>query len=92
MSPRILVIEGITKQDEIFHPHDWPERLAELSSTFSMNHRVTYSALVTPSIEKCCGKGIHCLRIHSSLREMNEHAYNQIITFATDNNLKVHEE
>ncbi len=92
MTEKTLVIEGTTVTGVELRPHDWPERLAELCATFDENHRITYSALVTPSHETSCGKGVHCLKVDPKLQMLNQEVYVHIMKFAEDNNLRIHEE
>lgn len=81
---RHLIIEGVTESGEDFRPSDWAERVSGPLATFH-NHRITYSPLLKPGIRD----GKKCVFVDESLEESNPELYQQLLTFAKNNKLKI---
>lgn len=79
-----IVIEGVTKDGQVFRPSDWAERVSGSLSTFR-NHRIFYSPLLRPSIQN----ENKCLILDKALKDSNPVLYEQILEFAHKNKLKI---
>lgn len=80
-----IIIEGITEKGEHFRPSDWAERMSGSLATFR-NHRIYYSPLLQPSMNK---EGYKCVLLDPSLKTSNPTLYQSILEFAKINNLKI---
>lgn len=85
--PGKLIIKGITAQGEVFRPSDWAERMSGNLSTFR-NRRIYYSPLLRPAVRD----GIKCVIVDTSLAAQHPKLYDEIIGFATTNDLLVEQE
>jgi hypothetical protein len=80
-----LIIRGITSSGQTFRPSDWAERLAGVLSVFGIDSRVNYSPYLHPmSCER-----LKCLVIDAKLEQVDNRAWNFIMSFARDNDLVV---
>lgn len=79
-----LIIEGVTESGEDFRPSDWAERVSGPLATFH-NHRITYSPLLKPGMKD----GNKCVFVDPKLKTTNPELYQQLLTFAKNNKLKV---
>lgn len=80
-----IVIEGVTKEGKQFRPSDWAERMSGTLATFR-NHRIYYSPLLQPSVNK---EGYKCILLDPSLKTSNPALYQSILEFAQINNLNI---
>ena len=85
MTAEKLIIEGTRHDGSKFRPSDWVERISSMWAEFGINHRLTYS----PKVQPCIIQGQMCLVIEKSLEESNPGAYQYIMRFAQDNNLRI---
>ena len=90
--PREVFIQGITRDGRTFRPSDWAERLAGVMSSFrpggaQPGSHLNYSPWCIPTVIE----GIKCVIVHRDLREYEPMAWDFVINFAKDNNLKVSE-
>jgi len=90
--PREVFIQGITKDGRTFRPSDWAERLAGVMSSFrpggaQPGSHLNYSPWCIPTVID----GIKCVIVHRDLRDYEPMAWDFVINFAKDNNLKVSE-
>ena len=83
--PSEIVIQGITQSGKKFRPSDWAERLSGVLSTFGSDHRMSYSPYVRPVTVE----GVKCVVVSQKLQEVSSEAYNFLLGFARDNDLKV---
>lgn len=79
-----LIIVGQTDQNKVFRPSDWADRLCGVMSAFGADQRMQYSPYVQPMNIG----GIKCVVIDVALRELEPMAYNFLLNFARDNELK----
>ncbi len=80
-----LIIRGITSSGQTFRPSDWAERLAGVLSVFSIDSRLNYSPYLHPmSCER-----LKCLVIDANLEQVDNRAWNFIMSFARDNDLVI---
>ena len=80
-----LIIQGITQDGRKFRPSDWAERMSGILSTFGDDHRIHYSSQLRPiSIE-----GVKCIALSEELKVTKPNVYQQIMDFATRNNLVI---
>lgn len=82
-----LIIKGVTADGQVFRPSDWAERMSGNLSTFR-NRRIYYSPLLRPAVRD----GIKCIIVDCSLEAQYPKLYEEIIGFATTNQLLVETE
>lgn len=90
--PREVFIQGITKDGRTFRPSDWAERLAGVMSSFrpggaQPGSHLNYSPWCIPTVIE----GVKCVIVHRDLRDYEPMAWDFVINFAKDNDLKVSE-
>ncbi|MCE9659156.1 MAG: DUF3579 domain-containing protein [Burkholderiales bacterium] len=91
--PRVVFIQGVTKEGKTFRPSDWAERLAGAMSCFrpdgSGSGRVIgYSPYCVP---RDIG-GVKGVLVNAEVRELEPMAWDFVMHFARDNNLVVIED
>ncbi len=80
-----FVILGVTNEGRSFRPSDWAERLCGVMSVYGAKSRMAYSPYVQPGhIERD-----KCVFVDARIRDIEPLAYNFLVHFARDNNLKV---
>ena len=85
-----IVIQGITSDGRSFRPSDWAERLAGVMSPFRPGEaqpgsHLSYSPWCVPTVID----GVKCVVVNSQLRELNVMAWDFVMNFARDNDLRV---
>ena len=80
-----LLIESVRKDGKRFRPSDWIERISAVLASFDVNHRLKYAAEVQP----CMIQGQKCLVVKRGLEQRNPNAFDFIMKFATDNELRI---
>ena len=90
---REVFIQGITRDGRTFRPSDWAERLAGVMSSFrpggaQPGSHLNYSPWCIPTVIE----GVKCVIVNRDLREYEPMAWDFVINFAKDNNLKVSED
>jgi hypothetical protein len=90
--PRQFFIQGITLAGRTFRPSDWSERLAGALSSFrpksgsgGIGAHIGYSPYCVPRVID----GIKCVIVNEALRELEPMAWDFVMHFARDNELKV---
>ena len=83
-----LIVESVREDGRLFRPSDWVERISGQLATYGHDHRLHYSDNVHP----CLIQGMNCLVVKKSLREENPSAYQFILKFAEDNQLRIQED
>ncbi|TQV81577.1 DUF3579 domain-containing protein [Aliikangiella coralliicola] len=78
-----LILKGITPDGNKFRPSDWAERLCGNLCTFR-NRRMYYSPMLRPAVID----GIKCVIVDAKLNEEHQALLNDVIHFATKNNLQ----
>jgi hypothetical protein len=90
--PREVFIQGITRDGRTFRPSDWAERLAGVMSSFRPGgarpgSHLSYSPWCIPTVIE----GVKCVIVNRELRDYEPMAWDFVINFAKDNDLKVSE-
>jgi hypothetical protein len=90
--PREVFIQGLTRDGRTFRPSDWAERLAGVMSSFrpggaQPGSHLNYSPWCIPTMIE----GVKCVIVNRELREYEPMAWDFVMNFARDNNLKVSE-
>jgi Protein of unknown function (DUF3579) len=89
-----IFIQGLTNSGKVFRPSDWAERLAGVMSPFRPGGAVpgshlSYSEWCLPSSVKTEHGEIKCVVVHTDLRDANVMAWDFVMNFAKDNDLRV---
>jgi uncharacterized protein DUF3579 len=87
-----VFIQGITRDGRTFRPSDWAERLAGVMSSFrpggaQPGSHLSYSPWCIPTVIE----GVKCVIVNRELRHHEPMAWDFVINFAKDNDLKVSE-
>ena len=87
---REVFIQGITRDGRTFRPSDWAERLAGVMSSFrpggaQPGSHLNYSPWCIPTVIE----GVKCVIVNRELRDYEPMAWDFVINFAKDNDLKV---
>jgi hypothetical protein len=87
-----VFIQGVTREGRTFRPSDWAERLAGVMSSFRPGGAIpgshlNYSPWCIPTVIE----GVKCVIVNRELRAYEPMAWDFVINFAKDNNLKVSE-
>ncbi len=87
-------IIGITLDGKTFRPSDWAERLASAMSSFrpgggkgGIGAYIGYSPYCVPQVVE----GTKCVLVNEALRDIEPMAWDFVMNFARDNDLKVDE-
>jgi hypothetical protein len=86
ISPLEIVIVGVTLAGKTFRPSDWAERLCGVVSIFGEDQRINYSPYVKPILSA----EVKCVIVDCRLQELNPEAFEFLLGFARDNELKLH--
>lgn len=89
---REVFIQGITRDGRTFRPSDWAERLAGVMSSFRpggarLDSHLSYSPWCIPTVIA----GVKCVIVNRALRDHEPMAWDFVLNFAKDNDLKVSE-
>jgi hypothetical protein len=85
-----VFIQGITRDGRTFRPSDWAERLAGVMSSFrpggaQPGSHLNYSPWCIPTVID----GVKCVIVNRALREHEIMAWDFVMNFAKDNDLRV---
>src|SRR3990172_7032525 len=83
-----FIVESVRANGKPFRPSDWIERISTQLATYGPDHRLRYAESVHP----CIINGAKCLCVKHALKEYNPEAYQFILKFAADNELRVQED
>ena len=83
-----LIVESVREDGRVFRPSDWVERISCQLASYGRDHRLHYSDHVHP----CLIQGANCLVVKKSLQDDNPNAYQFILKFAADNQLRVQDD
>lgn len=83
---RSFTIIGKTGAGRTFRPSDWSDRLCGVMSSFGSQRKMRYSPFVRPG---CWITGEKCVFVDSRLYDIEPLAYNFLMHFARDNDLRV---
>ena len=89
---REFVIEGVTHGGKPFRPGDWSERLAGAWSSFrprgaQIGAHIGYSPYCMPRVVA----NVKCVIVNEGLRMLEPMAWDFVMNFARDNELRWHE-
>jgi hypothetical protein len=89
---REVFIQGITRDGRTFRPSDWAERLAGVMSSFRPGgarpgSHLNYSPWCIPTVIE----GVKCVIVNRELRDYEPMAWDFVLNFAKDNDLRVSE-
>lgn len=79
-----IVILGMTTSGRKFRPSDWAERLCGMMSVFGEDRHLSYS----PYLKPIQSDGITCVVVDGRLENLDPAAFNFLMDFARDNELK----
>jgi hypothetical protein len=88
---RLIYIQGVTLDGGPFRPSDWAERLAGAMSSFrpagpgGIGAFIGYSPYCVPQVIN----GVKCVIVSDRLREVSLLAWDFVLNFARDNQLKM---
>lgn len=92
--PRQFFIQGVTQDGRTFRPSDWSERLAGAMSCFrpgggagGIGAFIGYSPYCVPQVID----GVKCVIVSEALRDLEPMAWDFVMNFARDNDLRVAE-
>lgn len=80
-----FVIQGVTKDGDVFRPSNWGERLSDMLSTTGKDGRIVYSSYVHPMMIQ----GIPSVVVRFSLETADPHGFELVRQFVLGNHLKV---
>jgi len=83
-----FIVESVRENGKPFRPSDWVERISTLMATYGADHRLHYSDSVRP----CTINGAKSLCVKKALKDENPEAYQFILKFAADNQLRIQED
>jgi len=94
-TPRRIFIQGITLDGRTFRPSDWAERLCGAMSSFrpeatgyaDIGAFIGYSPYCVPQVID----GVKGVLVDEQLREIEPMAWDFVVHFARDNELRHHE-
>lgn len=88
---RVIYIQGVTLDGGAFRPSDWAERLAGAMSSFRPAGSVGISAFIgySPYCVPQVVNGVKCVIVSDKLREVSLLAWDFVLNFARDNQLKM---
>ncbi len=89
-STQEVLIQGVTSDGQAFRPSDWADRLAGVMSPFrpggaQPGSHLSYSPWCVPTVIG----GIKCVVVHEDLRQAEPMAWDFVMGFARDNDLRV---
>jgi len=80
-----FVIQGVTRDGEVFRPSNWGERLSDMLSTTGKDGRIVYSSYVRPMMIQ----GIPSVVVRFSLETHDPHGFELVRQFVQGNQLQV---
>ncbi|MEC5400256.1 DUF3579 domain-containing protein [Uliginosibacterium sp. H1] len=81
-----FIIVGVTSDGKTFRPSDWADRLCGIMSAFGADRKMKFSPYVRPG---CTITGEKCVMVDAKIYKLEPLAYNFLVNFAKDNDLKV---
>ena len=83
--PNEIIIEGLTRAGKPFRPSDWVDRTCSTYATFGVDKKLVYSPYLKPRVVN----NVRCLAVDLKLKNINPAGFEQLMLFATENNLNV---
>jgi Protein of unknown function (DUF3579) len=81
-----FTIIGKTHDGKQFRPSDWADRLCGIMSVFGSDRKMKFSPYVRPGSTPT---GEKCVMVDVRLYKLEPLAYNFLVNFAKDNNLRL---
>lgn len=83
-----IIIQGLTRAGKPFRPSDWVDRMCSTYASFGADRKLKYSPYLKPKVVD----GVRCLAVDMKLKDVNPEGYQQLMFFASENNLNVLDE
>ena len=80
-----IFIQSLTKDGKPFRPSDWVDRMCSSYATFGDDRKLRYSPYLKPEMVD----GVRCLAVDLRLKDTNPDGFEELMQFATENQLKV---
>jgi hypothetical protein len=80
-----IVIQSLTREGDKFRPSDWVDRICSSYAKFGEDRKLRHSPYLKPKIID----GIRCLVVSMQLRDLAPIMFEQLMQFATENNLNI---
>ena len=80
-----IIIQGLTREGKPFRPSDWVDRMCSSYATFGDDRKLRYSPYLKPEMMD----GVRCLAVDLKLKDSNPEGFEELMQFATENNLNV---
>ena len=80
-----IFIQSLTKDGKAFRPSDWVDRMCSSYATFGDDRKLRYSPYLKPEMVD----GVRCLAVDLRLKDTNPDGFEELMQFATENQLKV---
>ena len=80
-----VFIQSLTKDGKPFRPSDWVDRMCSSYATFGDDRKLRYSPYLKPEMMD----GVRCLAVDLRLKDTNPDGCEELMQFATENQLKV---
>ncbi|MBD3610299.1 MAG: DUF3579 domain-containing protein [Gammaproteobacteria bacterium] len=80
-----IIIEGVTEEGKTFRPSAWAEMVSSNLASFGRDNKLKYDRGVHP----CVINGVKCIVVARELQDDDPHAYEYVMQFARQNNLRV---
>ena len=84
-TPKVIIIEGLTRAGKPFRPSDWVDRMCSTFASFGPDRKLRFSPYLKPQVIN----GVRCLAIDLKLKDVNPDGYLQLMHFAEENQLNV---
>ncbi len=80
-----IIIQSLTRAGKPFRPSDWVDRMCSSYATFGDDRKLRYSPYLKPEMMD----GVRCLAVDLKLKDSNPEGFEELMQFATENNLNV---
>ncbi|MPS49824.1 DUF3579 domain-containing protein [Methylobacillus sp.] len=80
-----IIIQGLTRAGKPFRPSDWVDRMCSTYASFGADRKLRYSPYLKPRVIE----GVRCLAVDLKLKDTNPEGFNQLMHFATENQLNI---
>ena len=80
-----IIIQGLTRAGKPFRPSDGVDRMCSTYASFGADRKLKYSPYLKPKVVD----GVRCLAVDMKLKDVNPEGYQQLMHFASENNLNV---
>lgn len=89
-SPKDFIIQGVTRQGQLFRPSDWADRLCGIMSRFHPEAHTGYDRHLqySPYVQPAMIEGVRSVLVDARLYALEPMAYHFLQSFASDNDLR----